>query len=66
MNTKTEIRQLLEQSFETNLSQVYFANNIKTGDISPEQQIEWNRLLDEITTLFYSLMEQNKGDKENG
>ncbi len=66
MNTKIEIRQLLEQSLETNLSQVFFANNIKTGDISPQQQLEWDRLLDETTALFYSLMEQNKGDEENG
>ena len=66
MNTKDEIRKLLEQSLETNLSQVYFANNIKSGDISPLQQQEWDRLLDDTATLFYSLMEQNKGENENG
>lgn len=41
------------------LSEYYEENNIETGDISPEQSQEWDKLIKKISALLCTLVVQN-------
>lgn len=45
---------------ENELTAIYDELGIKTGDISPEQFLEWERLTTETEKLFAELINQNK------
>lgn len=55
-----ELHERIAHALEGELSAIYDELNIRTGDITPEQWIELDRLTGEIASLFSELIEQNK------
>ena len=53
---KARISDTLEQELGT----IYDELGIKSGDITPSQYIEWERLTQEMADLFEILINQNK------
>jgi len=41
------------------LAEIYEEHNITVGDISPEQLLKWETIVDDITELFTALVKQN-------
>ncbi len=62
LNTKEEIKDMVEKNFETMLVDVYQANNVETGDIAPEQKIKWDELVENTSVLLHELYEYNRGE----
>lgn len=60
MYTKETLLNRISDMMESELSYIYDEEGIKSGDISPLQYLEWQRLTNEITSLFLELIEQNK------
>lgn len=50
----------ISAALENELTAIYEEQNIQSGDISPLQHIEWQRLVRETADLFAELIEQNK------
>ena len=53
---KARISDILEHELGT----VYDELGIKSGDITPSQYLEWERLTQEMADLFKTLIDQNK------
>lgn len=50
----------ISEALENELASIYEEQNIQTGDISPEQFFEWERLTTATAKLFAELINQNK------
>lgn len=50
----------ISEVLENELASIYEEQNIQTGDISPEQFFEWERLTTATAKLFVELINQNK------
>ena len=55
-NLKGRISDALEQELGT----IYNELGIESGDITPSQYLEWERLTQETADLFQTLIDQNK------
>lgn len=55
-NLKTRI----DLALETELAAIYTDLGISTGDIMPDQALQWEKLTDEMAQLFADLIQQNK------
>jgi hypothetical protein len=53
---KARISDTLEQELAT----IYDELGIESGDITPSQYLEWERLTQEMADLFKILLDQNK------
>ena len=57
---KEIIQARIDNVVETLLSQIYGEMKIDSGDITPEQTLEWDKLVGQFATLFTKLIEQNQ------
>ncbi len=60
MTNREILQQRIDETLENLLSEIYDEQGIQTGDISPEQSINWENLTINFSTLFFELIEQNK------
>ena len=61
MDIQNRISEALEKTLET----LYTENGINTGDISPPQLMEWDKITQRAAALFAELIEQNKGGRKS-
>ena len=54
------LQELISQSLEETLSEIYTEHGIKTGDISPLQLAQWVKITSLAADLFSELIEQNR------
>ena len=59
---KNMINEVIDNDIENLLSTIYEENNIKSGDITPEQLLEWEKLTKQFSDLFVDLINQNTED----
>jgi len=67
-SAESSSERLLRRSFyfedyaenEKSIMEIYEEHGIQTGDISPEQSMNWKNLTINFSTLFFELIEQNK------
>ena len=50
----------INSALETLLSEIYKEKGISTGDITPEQSLQWDNIVNEISELFEDLIKQNQ------
>lgn len=55
----TITRDITENALNNLLAEIYEEHNITVGDISPEQLLKWETIVDDITELFTALVKQN-------
>jgi hypothetical protein len=58
-----ELKARIDEILENGLSEIYEEMGITTGDITPEQMQEWERITAAAADLFAQLIAQNE---ENG
>ena len=56
---KEEIRKRIDDALILELASIYTELGIKGGDISPWDSFEWDRVTEEIATLFQALIAWN-------
>ena len=56
---KAQIQERINNALETELSKIYDDLGIKGGDISTWDFLEWDRLTEEMATLFQCLIHWN-------
>lgn len=54
------MKERISTVLENELSNIYNELGIDTGDITPEQYLQWEELTSDLATLFLTLIEQNK------
>ena len=54
------LKNRISAALENELAAIYEEQNIDSGDISPLQFLQWERLAKETADLFAELIEQNK------
>lgn len=54
------LKNRISAALEKELTAIYEEQNIESGDISPMQYLEWERLTMETAKLFTELIGQNK------
>lgn len=57
---KQEIIYLLENDIHSIISEVMEKENVTTGDVSPMQLMEYNRLIDKLADYIRIIVNQNK------
>lgn len=62
---KEKISAILNQTIEDKLSELYAEYGVKVGDISPEQEIQWDKCISDFADLFENLISQNLEEKQN-
>ena len=55
-----ELKNRISDALESLLSEIYDEHWITSGDVTPGQYLEWERLTNETAELFAELIEQNK------
>ena len=60
MYNKGTLLNRIKDMMESELSYIYDEEGVKSGDISPLQHLQWERLAKETADLFAELIEQNK------
>lgn len=55
-----KLKKVIYDGLEKTLTEIYQEENIKSGDITPEQLRVWNSIVDDATNLFKELIAQNK------
>lgn len=50
-------------ALEAELSEIYDQLGVSSGDISPWDSIEWDRLTEEMAILFQSLIDWNTNEE---
>lgn len=55
-----DLKQRLSDTLESELATIYTELGVTTGDITPAQSLEWERLTAELSALFETLIDQNK------
>ena len=58
-----DIQDRISFVLENLLTDIYTKKGIETGDISPEQLLQWYELTRKTAALFAELIEQNKGEQ---
>ena len=61
---KDYIREHLDESITDIMVQLMSENNIMSGDIAPEQQLELDTHIDAIVELLVTVLKQNQVSKE--
>ena len=61
---KEEIRKRISDALEAELSKIYDELGVSSGDISPLDSLEWDRVTEEIATLFQALIAWNTPEEE--
>lgn len=56
---KKEIQARINDALEAELSKIYSELGVSSGDISPTDLLEWDRLTEEMATLFQALIAWN-------
>jgi hypothetical protein len=54
------IKSIIDVALENALSDIYDNYNINSGDLSPDQDVEYNKIVEEAAILFKSIMDNNK------
>lgn len=54
------LSKVVDKGLEDMLSAYYKSNNVTTGDISPEQSLIWDDVVEKVTDLFDVLIKQNQ------
>ena len=62
--TKKEIQERINNALESELEKIYNELRIESGDIAPCDLLEWDRITEEIATLFQALIAWNSGEEE--
>lgn len=55
-----DLKTRISAAMEAELSRIYEENGITTGDITPEQLLEWERITAAAADLFAQLIEDNE------
>lgn len=55
-----DLKSRVSAALESELSAIYEELGIETGDITPTQSLEWDRITTEAATLFNKLIAQNR------
>ena len=55
-----ELKNRISDALEAELARVYDENGITSGDVTPEQMQEWERITAAAAVLFAQLIAQNK------
>ena len=55
----------IEEAIVDCLTRIYEKNGAKSGDITPEQSIDWDDLISSLNKLFVELVKQNKPKNES-
>ena len=58
--TSEQLKERIGRVLEEELGKIYGELNIETGDITPAQTLEWERMAEKIAALFNELINQNK------
>lgn len=56
---KKEIQERINNALENELGKIYDELGVRGGDISPWDLLEWDRLTDDMATLFQALIAWN-------
>lgn len=56
---ETDLKTRINNTLENELRRIYNDLNIKTGDISPHDSLEWEKITNEATNLFQKLIDYN-------
>ena len=51
----------IDLALENELARIYNDLNISSGDILPDQALQWEKLTEEMAQLFTNLIQQNNG-----
>ena len=54
------MKERISNTLEHELGLIFDEVGIESGDITPLQHLEWERLTQEMATLFQTLIDQNK------
>lgn len=60
---KEEIRERISDALEAELAKIYDELGVSSGDISPLDSLEWDRVTEEIATLFQALIAWNTDEE---
>jgi hypothetical protein len=60
---KEQIRARISDALEAELSKIYDELGVSSGDISPHDFLEWERLTEEMATLFQALIAWNTDEE---
>lgn len=60
---KEHIQEKINNALERELSNIYEYLGITSGDISPRDLLEWDRITEEIATLFQALIAWNTDEE---
>lgn len=55
-----DLRQRISEALERELARIYDDEGITTGDITPEQLLQWENIAAAAAELFTALIEQNE------
>lgn len=61
---KENLRAYIDAVLDHELHEVYTAEHVTTGDISPEQTERWDAAVEAVTDIFAELVAANKGSVE--
>jgi hypothetical protein len=61
--TKKEIQERIDNALILELASIYTQLGIEGGDISPWDSLEWDRVTEEIATLFQALIAWNTDEE---
>lgn len=60
---KEQIQTRISNALEAELSKIYDELGVSSGDISPNDFLEWERITEEATTLFQALIAWNTDEE---
>jgi hypothetical protein len=55
-----ELKARISEALENELAKIYEEKGITSGDITPEQLLEWERIAEDAAKLFGQLIDQNE------
>lgn len=55
-----ELQKRISEALEEELAKIYEEKGITSGDIAPEQLLEWERIASDTARLFSQLIEENE------
>jgi len=61
---KLPTKETVDAGLDRLLHKFYLAENIRTGDIDPFQQVKWDNLVDQVSELFDELRAQNRPEEK--
>ena len=60
---KEQIQARISDALEAELSKIYDELGVSSGDISPCDSLKWDRITEEIATLFQALIAWNTDEE---